>query len=800
MCKGVRAVLSLVLCFIAIAAPSVRANWVPDGASLFTDCCFNQTSPGIASDGAGGAIVVWLDMRSGFGAFIYAQRVNAVGDVQWTSDGVQICAVMGDRWGLSIVSDGHGGAIVAWQDYRAASADIYAQRVNASGAVQWQAQGLPLCTATDEQWNPALVSDGYGGAIVVWRDRRSGVSYDIYAQRVSASGAVLWGSDGIAVCAATGPQMYPAIVSDGSGGAIVTWEDWRVPDVKIYAQRVNASGAVLWGSDGIAMCTATGWQMAPAILSDGTGGAIVTWMDGRGGITMDVYAQRVNAAGVLQWTPDGVPLCTAAGDEMYSKVVSDGSGGAIVTWSDSRSGSGYDIYAQGVNAAGDIRWTPDGVPICTVASNQRGHAIVSDGSGGAIITWQDNRGGLYDDIYAQRVNAAGVVQWTPDGIALCTATSSQESPAIVSVCAGGAIVTWQDRRSGSNFDIYAQFIDARGRIGVLSPEFTSIHDVPRDQGGKITLQWAASNAATYYSVWRRLPGGIAHVAAGADWDGDATGVPIDFEGKKIRFLAGASGYAWEWLSNVPAKGYMEYALMIESRYDSMGADPGWQYFVVSAHTSDPFVYFDSAIDSGYSVDNLSPYAPLGLAGAQRHAPEGLALMWNANDEPDLSRYAVYRGVSQDFVPAPENRIAAPVGAGCFDGEWRWSSRYFYKVSALDVHGNESGFSLLRPEDVTGTETPKAPDASYLSQNFPNPFNPTTRIAFGLSAAGHVSLRIYDAAGRLVRTVAEGDRPTGRYEERWDGRNARGEEMASGVYLYRLEAGSFTETRKMILLK
>jgi hypothetical protein len=800
MCKGVRAVSSLVLCFIAIAAPSIRANWIPDGVFVITDCCFNQTSPKIASDGADGAIVVWQDSRTGFGADIYAQRVNAVGDVQWTFDGVQICAVMGEQSACSIVSDGHGGAIVAWQDHRSGSNfDIYAQRVNASGAVQWQSQGLALCTATENQWYPAIVSDGSGGAIVTWEDYRGG-NYDIYAQRVSASGAVQWGSDGIAICAATTAQMYPAIVSDGSGGAIVTWWDNRNGgDWDIYAQRVNASGAVRWGTDGIAMCTAAGWQMTPRIASDLAGGAIVTWEDTRDGLSSDIYAQRVNAAGVVQWTPDGVPLCTATGNQMHPNVVSDGSGGAIVTWEDYRGGN-YDIYAQGVDAAGAVQWTPDGVPICTVASNQLGQAIVSDGSGGAIITWQDNRGGLYGDIYAQQVNAAGVVQWTPDGIALCTATSSQEDPSIASVGTGGAIVAWQDHRSGSNFDIYAQFIDAQGRIGELAPYFTSIRDVPRDQGGKITLQWAASNAATYYSVWRRLPGGIAQMPAGADWDGDATGVPIDFEGKKIRLLAGAPGYAWEWLSNVPAKGYEEYALMIESRYDSMGADPGWQYFVVSAHTSDPFVYFDSAIDSGCSVDNLSPCAPLALAGEQSYSPAGLALTWNSNEESDLSRYALYRGLSEDFVPASANRMALLTDASFFDGDWRWNSSYYYKVSAIDVHGNESGFALLRPEDVTGTDTPKAPEASYLAQNYPNPFNPMTRIAFGLSAPGRVSLRIYDASGRLVRTIVEENRSAGHYVEIWDGRGVRGEEMASGVYFYRLDTGVFTERRKMILLR
>ncbi|MCX5752811.1 MAG: T9SS type A sorting domain-containing protein, partial [Candidatus Krumholzibacteria bacterium] len=84
--------------------------------------------------------------------------------------------------------------------------------------------------------------------------------------------------------------------------------------------------------------------------------------------------------------------------------------------------------------------------------------------------------------------------------------------------------------------------------------------------------------------------------------------------------------------------------------------------------------------------------------------------------------------------------------------------------------------------------------------YPNPFNPTTRIAFGLSAPGHVSLRIYDAAGRLVRALVNEERHAANYDESWDGRDSNGRSVASGIYFYKLAAGSFEETRKMALLR
>src|SRR5207245_1671589 len=134
-----------------------------------------------------------------------------------------------------------------WYDYRNGNSDIYAQRVLASGAVDggWAVGGGALCTAAGDQYSPTIVADGAGGAIVTWYDSRNG-NYDIYAQHVLASGAVdgAWPVNGRALCTATNGQYSPTIVTDGAGGAIVTWYDSRNGNYDIYAQRVLASGAV----------------------------------------------------------------------------------------------------------------------------------------------------------------------------------------------------------------------------------------------------------------------------------------------------------------------------------------------------------------------------------------------------------------------------------------------------------------------------------------------------------------------------------------------------------------------------
>ncbi|MEA1997303.1 MAG: FlgD immunoglobulin-like domain containing protein, partial [Gemmatimonadota bacterium] len=95
-----------------------------------------------------------------------------------------------------------------------------------------------------------------------------------------------------------------------------------------------------------------------------------------------------------------------------------------------------------------------------------------------------------------------------------------------------------------------------------------------------------------------------------------------------------------------------------------------------------------------------------------------------------------------------------------------------------------------------------PRSFSLSQNAPNPFNPSTTIGYCIPQGEtvDVSLKIYNIRGGLVRTLVNATREPGAYEVYWDGTDKKGRRMSSGIYIYRIEAGSFVQTRKMVLLK
>src|SRR5262245_7141099 len=172
--RAPRMVCTLALLLVCLAAPS-QAQWPGNGLNVSIT---GGGAPAMVSDGAGGAIIAWTGGLSGDASVpdIYAQHVLAppgalVLDPAWPATGRALCTAAGTQWYPAIASDGAGGAIVTWSDFRGApdADDIYAQHVLASGLVDpnWTANGTLLCNAANRQLSGVIVADGAGGAIVV---------------------------------------------------------------------------------------------------------------------------------------------------------------------------------------------------------------------------------------------------------------------------------------------------------------------------------------------------------------------------------------------------------------------------------------------------------------------------------------------------------------------------------------------------------------------------------------------------------------------------------------------------------
>ncbi|MBI3500854.1 MAG: T9SS type A sorting domain-containing protein [Bacteroidetes bacterium] len=440
----------------------------------------NQQSEKIVTDSKGGAIIAWEDSRLDTNhADIYVQRLDKNGYPKWTLNGINICSNDSDQGTIAMAADGFGGAIIAWNDHRAADRDVYAQRIDSSGNILWTANGVAVSGAAKprDQRDSKLIADGSGGAIIVWQDSSLTNDWDIVAQRVSGSGTLTWAASGVAICNDLGAQKRPRIRTDGAGGAIIVWQDKRNGlDYDIYAKRINSSGTTVsgWGGIGgygIIVCSeATGaTQKNPIMESDGAGGAIIAWEDKRnpcnGCDSTDIYAQRVNASGTMQWTTNGIPVCTSVGLQSYLDMAVDGTNGAFIVWKDFRSDLKGDIYAQRVNASGVMQWASNGILIKGGPNGQGAPAIVPDGWGNALIAYRDS--GTSDDIYGVKVNSSGIILWnSPVG----TAAGTQNNPRIVMDGNGGCIYAFEDARNLIDNDIYAHHLYASGSADGVAEE------------------------------------------------------------------------------------------------------------------------------------------------------------------------------------------------------------------------------------------------------------------------------------------------------------------------------------------
>jgi len=380
-----------------------------------------------------------------------------------------------------VIPDGSGGAIVAWQEMRNGGKwDVYAQRVDSDGETLWKTDGIGVRSGSgtpDNAFNVKLIPNGKGGAILAWQDHRSG-KWDVYAQKIDSSGRSLWTADGVGVRSlpsSSGDASYPEMADDGYGGAIITWYDKRSGGkADIYAQRVDTAGKTKWATDGVGIRSqpgSSGDAQYPQIVPSVSGGAIITWQDYRSGNKWQIFAQRVSSSGKKLWATDGVGIRSQPGtaiDATLPRIASDGSGGGVITWQDFRKAGKYQVFAQRVDSNGKRRWTTDGVGVRALSSTPdyaTGPCIAEGKSGASLITWQDHRSGSKWDIFAQSLDPQGKPLWPVDGILLSAGPSvpgDAQNPQVAPDGSGGLIVSWQDYRSGKKYDIYAQRVDADG--------------------------------------------------------------------------------------------------------------------------------------------------------------------------------------------------------------------------------------------------------------------------------------------------------------------------------------------------
>ena len=439
--------------------------WALTGVALLSASCGpygpNVFIPpaAIVGDNSGGAIAVYKIWRmSDSYVQFYVQKISREGDLLWGESGV----LMGSGYGawtfagdLHAVSDGSGGAIVIWLAFPSqpegepSSIQTHVARIDSEGNIKWR-RDIP---GVDQ-----AITDGSGGAIIAYTHSHDNIS----VLKVDSEGDLPWGQDGVSLN--LGGFVAFDITGDNSGGVIVVQESGG-GDI-VSAQRVDSEGNILWQTGGVQACV--GPAEEAQVVGDGAGGAIIAYMrdipceDGVGNCDVDIYAQRIDAEGNVLWGPDGVPVCAGPSHPNTPKIVADGAGGAISFFTfvgDEVSAFGYmAIHAGRIDADGHKLW-PEDVEVWPTGY----HSLVSDGFGGGISVQYggDGRSGG-----AQRLDATGRKLWGPDGTTLTL--RDLHSELVAADGCGGALVSWTAVKftgdEVSEVSYYVQRVDADGNL------------------------------------------------------------------------------------------------------------------------------------------------------------------------------------------------------------------------------------------------------------------------------------------------------------------------------------------------
>jgi hypothetical protein len=185
---------------------------------------------------------MWADKRNAIDYDIFAQRINNAGSVQWAANGIPVAATTGSQSAIDASTDGvTNGIFIVWKDSRNNYEHVYGQYLNAAGNASFASNGVMLSNNTLTQLNPNMNGVGNNEVVVTWQDSSNG-NWDIYAQKMSLQSATEWGNSGVLISDATGNQLSPKNCSNGNGGSIFTFQDRRGIDFDIYASQIKSNG------------------------------------------------------------------------------------------------------------------------------------------------------------------------------------------------------------------------------------------------------------------------------------------------------------------------------------------------------------------------------------------------------------------------------------------------------------------------------------------------------------------------------------------------------------------------------
>ena len=509
------AMKSLAPLFVSLLlAPLAAAQWTTDPVlnTPIGVAANDQAVPKIGVTADGRTWHGWFDNRSG-GYAVYVQLLDAAGNAQFPANGLLVSSQPQNSsivdWDLEVAAN--GDAVLVFTDARAGTdLDVYAYRITPSGNFVWGANGVTLSTNGEYEPSPRCAVLDDGSTAFVWARLPNSGTGTIRVQVLDAAGVPRFPMDGFGISGLTNERPGFADIVAAPGGAYIVSFLRNVASFTsprhIKLQKFNSAGVALWNNGTpVSVFDAAAVPIAywPVLRADGTGGAAVAWHYAPGNV-FQCFVQKISNAGLEVFPHNGVAVSLETGVMKLEPAIDvvQPSGDVVVCFNRrNTSQSAWGVGAQRISAAGVRQWTDDGVilePLDT--KNESFQRIVAHGDD-AICAWFDNPSGNIPDarVVAQRVDASGVAQWVGGNVivsAQAPSLAAKDDLELVRTPSGSVCFNWDDNRSDPSGDIYAQRLNDDGTLGNPACPAPVLYCVgaPNSTGSGARIGWSGSTS------------------------------------------------------------------------------------------------------------------------------------------------------------------------------------------------------------------------------------------------------------------------------------------------------------------
>jgi hypothetical protein len=829
-----------------IYAAHILANgsqsWTENGLPI-ANTNTDETLQCMIADGAGGFIIAYTS-RINYQDDLYMNRILFNGNSAW--DGAQILSEDPyNQTQANIAGDGTGSFIITWNDLGANDPQIYAHRIDLNGQFIWENPVSIYSESTTTK--PQIITSSDTGVIIVWEDIRNDYESDLFAQKLSVSGELLWNVSSVPIAVAPCYQQNPMMVNDANGGCFIVWDDSRngdYPNLDVYAQHVLSNGSVAWEVNGHMICNAAGEQSG-SVIRESNCKLFFSWADYRNG-SCSIYYQVLTPECDQLLEDNGKLLFLGLDGEAVrdKSFILKRSNDVVVVWEDTRASYfGYQIYFQIVEPDGTLLMPENGRPVTTFTGvNQENPSAVVTPYDEIAITWANDQEES-PKVHVQLLSSDGYYLWGETGVEVTQNTPLRQMNPKISYEDGYYYVGWSNLDSAGPdqllFKVWGQKLDQGGNR-LWGENGKLISETPV---GGISSECILQDLVGRYFIWlaqdklyAKLISTAGNAMPGWKPQGNISSKYIGDDGFQLSPKASAAGdglvVIWEdlrvdFIKNLYAQKYNSNGSLA---WDSLGVvvgDYGNEQDQASLLISDGiYIPWRENIDNyenqdiaiqKLSLDGEHLWGPQGTYVIQRpetQSDPAIAQLDNNNllvawaDLNDYQNDIYMRRITTDGV-AQDDALGYLVCNAPY-------CQYSPQIVSMD---NNSAFIIWTDarssatwenyglymqfvdySSVANNDLVVATPIATLNDNYPNPFNPETTISFSLAKAGKAKLEIFNIKGQKVNTLVDDVMDAGTHKIIWNGKNKENKSVGSGVYFYKLTTSHLSKTKKMILLK